>query len=335
MKNIRVLDERNITLNIIDGVLEVYDQKGNLVGEAEMQVEIDETMSMDDVIEAATNANYDLMATISVILSEAVMTEQNYDIWLTDETMIMYSPSAGQYVAEPYEGVFLKFLEFYESSLENGDTSEETEVSDSPVHEADFEEIDSTEANLDEEGTNQAVEPAEVQVADQEVEQIQEQVVEQVVEQVEEKIEEEQANEKTFDIPENFVPKDEVVVAIEEDEVVKTPVEEVVQETTPVVETPKVQLMMPVIETEEDPRISDWKEAYKQSMISNTEQKGVKLSQLRDKVVEIVLTKGNALEIDESEVLFELLEKSEVVFEAKTALHAGLYQAYEFQKNFA
>lgn len=330
MKNIRFLDERNISFDILEGTLEVYDQNDKLVGEAEMNIQTSEGMSMEDVIELANQNGYDLLATISLILNAAVTEEQMYDVWLTEDTMIMYSPSANQYVAEPYEGVFKKILEAYEAEQEASlaevelaetETEETNQFDDSipaenNVQEGEFTEVEEVVTEAPEvveivEETSVVADVAEVQSAIQETEPVKTEEEPTKVVEVDQPVAEQEPQPQRVEI---LMP----IVEEKTEDVAETPVSEVVSS-----------------EVTEDNRISTWKEAYRKSMLENKEKDGIKLSQLRDKVVEIVLAKNiSALEVEENEVLFELLDQTDKVFEAKTALHAGLYQAYQFQKTF-
>lgn len=128
MKNIRVLDERKISFKVEEGLLEVYDQKDFLVGDRPLPIPIEENMSVDDIYSIAEQCGYNVDEMIAAILKESVIDNMEYDVWLSYEEIIFYSPSSQDWVSEPYEGIF-KWLDEYFSSEEEL-TEEVTNIED-------------------------------------------------------------------------------------------------------------------------------------------------------------------------------------------------------------
>jgi len=143
MKKPRVLDERAISFKISDGLLEVYDQKDYLIGDRPLPIPVEQGMSVDEIYNIATQCNYDLDEMIGSILQEAVMENREYDIWLSHEEIIFFSPSTQKWVLEPYDGIFA----WLESIL----VEEETEEVEISVKEEETEPVDTTEEVSEEE----------------------------------------------------------------------------------------------------------------------------------------------------------------------------------------
>ena len=142
MKKPRVLDERAISFKISEGLLEVYDQKDYLIGDRPLPIPVEQGMSVDEIYNIATQCNYDLDEMIGSILQEAVMENREYDIWLSYEEIIFFSPSTQKWVLEPYDGIFA----WLESIL----VEEETEEVETSVKEEETEPVDTTEEVLEE-----------------------------------------------------------------------------------------------------------------------------------------------------------------------------------------
>lgn len=143
MKKPRVLDERAISFKISEGLLEVYDQKDYLIGDRPLPIPVEQGMSVDEIYNVATQCNYDIDEMIGSILQEAVMENREYDIWLSHEEIIFFSPSTQKWVSEPYDGIFA----WLESIL----VEEETEEVETSVKEEETEPVDTTEEVSEEE----------------------------------------------------------------------------------------------------------------------------------------------------------------------------------------
>lgn len=102
----RVLDNNLISFDIGQGKIEVFDHNDNLLGSQELSVEIDEGMEADAIYQTIQDAGYSIDEIINVIIDEAVFEKQQYDLWYTEEGVIYYSPSQGEWVQDPIEGVF-------------------------------------------------------------------------------------------------------------------------------------------------------------------------------------------------------------------------------------
>jgi len=143
MKKPRVLDERAISFKISEGLLEVYDQKDYLIGDRPLPIPVEQSISVDEIYNIATQCNYDIDEMIGSILQEAVMENREYDIWLSHEEIIFFSPSTQKWVSEPYDGIFA----WLESIL----VEEETEEVETSVKEEETEPVDTTEEVSEEE----------------------------------------------------------------------------------------------------------------------------------------------------------------------------------------
>ena len=106
IKKPRVLDERAISFKISDGLLEVFDQKDFLIGDRPLPIPVEPSMTVDEIYNVATQCNYDIDEMIGSIIQEAVIENEEYDIWLSHEEIIFFSPSTQKWVSEPYDGIF-------------------------------------------------------------------------------------------------------------------------------------------------------------------------------------------------------------------------------------
>lgn len=324
LDNMRVLDETNISIKVYDGLLEVFDQHDKLVGEAKLPIPVDENMDIERIYSVAVEYGYDIGQMITGIIGEAVQVEKSYDVWLTEESMIFYSPSAGEFVAEPYIGLFAALGQYFQDRDDNGqdgaededmqpeveDQNEEDtyEPTEEPSDEGAYEPFDSDDANSEpEENPEESEEPSyEALEAD--------------FTEPEEEPEQEPEEGLSGEIVYEAQPKEE-------------PEEAVLPET--VEETQEEAVAAPAeLSDAQRTMIADWKKAYISTLRENREESGTKLSDLRDAVLNIILTDyADVFEASESEVLFKLLDTAKHVFEAKTALHAGMYQAYLISKD--
>lgn len=324
LDKIRVLDETNISFKAYDGILEVYDQSDNLVGETALPIPIDENMDIENIYAIAADYGYNIGEMITGILSDAVMVEKIYDVWLTEENMIFYSPSAGQFIAEPYIGLFGALGTYFQSEEELEEELEEYKNEEETDEEDDQEEVsyfnredtveDDSEEDTEEDGQTDFVEGDFQELDENEIEE------ETTYETLEEETTEH--NEEV-----SYETNDNTIVEVEEVHKEEPIVEEGTVEPEPVV------IVQNVNEKHKE-QLKQWKDAYLVTVTDKREQNGVTLSNLRDKVLGIVLeNKQSVFEASESEILFKLLDSSTHVFEAKTALQSGLYLAYLIEKD--
>ena len=147
--NPRVLDERAISFKIVNGLLEVYDQKDFLVGDSPLPVPVEEGMSVDQIYAVANQCGYNIDEMIGAILQEAVMDNREYELWLSHEEVIFFSPSTQKWVSEPYEGIFTWMGEYFANEEESNEITEETEEVTEDISED--EEIPEEEETLEDE----------------------------------------------------------------------------------------------------------------------------------------------------------------------------------------
>lgn len=327
LDKMRVLDETNISIKVYDGLLEVFDQNDKLVGDAKLPIPVDESMDIEKIYAVAVEYGYDIGEMITGIISEAVQVEKSYDVWLTEESMIFYSPSAGEFVAEPYIGLFAGLGQYFQERDDEGEEEPEEDI------QPDLEEP-SEESN--EENTYEPVEEPE-----NEPEEEPEVGVDYEPLDAEEEGTNPEPDEPAY---EEFVPAAEepeegltghvvyeAPIAEVEETLTPAPVEPVIEPT----EEPQEEVAAPAeLSEEQRAMIAEWKQSYLTTLRANREENGTKLSDLRDAVLNIILTDyADVFEASESEVLFKLLDNASHVFEAKTALHSGMYQAYLISKD--
>lgn len=318
LDKIRVLDETNISFKAYDGILEVYDQNDNLVGETALPIPIDENMDIENIYAIAADYGYNIGEMITGILSDAVMVEKIYDVWLTEENMIFYSPSAGQFIAEPYIGLFGALGTYFQSEEEHEEYENE-EV----VEEDDQEEVSyfNREDTVEEDSEEDTEEYEQADFVEGEFQELNEEETEE--ETTYETLEEETTNVHNEEV--TYETNDNASVEVEE-----------VHKEEPIVEEETVEPVVVVqnVSEKHKEQLKQWKDAYLVTVTDKREQNGVTLSNLRDKVLGIVLeNKQSVFEASESEILFKLLDSSTHVFEAKTALQSGLYLAYLIEKD--
>lgn len=159
LKNVRVLDERSLSFQVASGFLEVYDQKDQLVGERPLPVQVETEMSVEEIYEIANNNGYNIDEIIGAIVEESVFDNREYDVWLSYDHMLFYSPSAQSWVKEPYEGVFAKMAEELVAEDMQETTSEQSEAMD--VVEETVEELETVEEETTEEDFPEYIESEE------------------------------------------------------------------------------------------------------------------------------------------------------------------------------
>lgn len=336
LENIKVLDERNISFKILDGTLEVYDQNDYLVGERPLPIPVEENMDVDTIYSVAESCGYNIGEMIEGIISEAVMESRTYDIWLTDENMIFYSPSAGQFVAEPYIGLFSVLGTYFSEDHSNELEYEETDSEEEEYTE--YEEVDS------EEGYDYTEETTETENEElyEEVESHDETpaIEEEDFDNAYSKRFSQHHEEETFEVTEDeevyYNNEDEVE---ETEEFVEMEVEAVIdeEETVPtenIAENTRVTQPAPAQMKEHEDKLREWKQSYITILRDNRIVDGVSIKEIRDRVVELIIQHNKSVfEVSEKEVLFELIDSCPVMIDTKTVLQAGFYQAYLLERD--
>lgn len=320
LKDIKVLDEREIYFSVAGGQLEVYDQKDRLVGERPLPIVVSDQMSVEEIYRVAEHANYDVPTMISDILNEAVMDNRIYDILLQQDSMIFFSPSANQFVSEPYEGIF-QTLEKALTSLSDSEIEAKPSVEEVPPVQEELdifvEDIPSSMEDALQDENIPTPEP-EIHPHPKSFEEKSKTTV----------------NEYVHDIPE-----DEPTYPTRfEDAIDAELVEDNVSSESSRLEDPKdvPQPSVPhlngsteeTVNTQTTNPVHEWKEAFNLVLRDSRVVDGTSIKELRDKVVEIVLSKDVELtQLDERELLLELMDTVPLVFDGKLAVKAGLYQA--------
>lgn len=135
--NIKFLDENRLSFKIEDGMLCVQDQYENEVGKQPLPIPIDvENMDADAIYQKAEECGYNIDDMISDIIQTAVIEKHEYDVWLSQEVFIFFSPTKNEWTSEPYTGIFEKLRNMYEEEMkeyEAGADSVETESLDCPI----------------------------------------------------------------------------------------------------------------------------------------------------------------------------------------------------------
>lgn len=351
--NIKVLDEREIYFGITDGVFELYDQKDALIGERPLPIPVHANMSIDEIYQVANDCGYNVSDMISDIIGEAVMENRTYDVWLQQDSMIFYSPSAAQFVAEPYEGIFFNLEREFVANLQSdialesedstGDFTDDKDESDVEVSEKlDIlkDETVSDEENPldDEELIEKDPEPNLDFSEKRDAPSFEDAYAERFKQELEQTPQETNAFAKGF---EDAIDVD--VVEVSKDMTDEPFVEDMHEQSEASTQEPTQDLNPapvhdPVVSTSAS-NVSPsptqaWKEAYTSVLRDNRTVDGVNIKELRDKVVEIVLQRGeDVLTLNETEILLELMEMSPVIIDGKTVVKAGLYQAYLLLKD--
>lgn len=348
ISKLNILDERNIRLLISGDVLEVFDQNDNLVGEKTLTVFIEENTSEDEIYRIFEEAGLDLKELCDAILSDSVMVEQIYDFWITEDSVIFYSPTSQEYIAEPLEGIFGKLVAGYDELINaqyEAETVQHFEIEDEDTDAVGEETIVETHENPSEttyeqehETTNEVVEEAGEVLVEEE----QEQVVAGTSE-----------NDDLDDLR-NAIPNQDHTFRPETTEAQASGITN--RETTKQTGTSEnrsgaeeagrtatqaakrgseatlegTKERTRDLQTEEDAeRLVSWKQEYLSSLKNNKKVKGISMGQLRDKVVEIVIDSGKSpFELEEKEILFRLATEMEAIFDTQQAIKSGLYQAH-------
>ena len=135
--NIKFLDENRLSFKIEDGMLCVQDQYENEVGKQPLPIPIDvENMDADAIYQKAEECGYNIDDMISDIIQTSVIEKHEYDVWLSQEVFIFFSPTKNEWTSEPYTGIFEKLRDMYEEEMkeyEAGADSVETESLDCPI----------------------------------------------------------------------------------------------------------------------------------------------------------------------------------------------------------
>lgn len=342
LNNLHILDGRQISFKLTDGLFEVYDQYDKLVGDAQLQIKTSEDMTVEEIYEEASRSGYNIADIINNILTEAVMVERIYDMWIHDDGFIFFSPSVNDFIVEPFEGVFEKMLEnfdeiTYQEDSEEGILSEDDENPEEdedpetdPVQDLVQDSVQDPETEQDPEQEFKEGEFTEIEEPSYEVIEEESEIVEVPV----------VLNDSDFSEP---------IVEVLDDSGFNEPIVEVLNVAVhqPVVaEQPVEQNPISIsfeVKEEEEPvqepndqkeQVNLWKEAYVSSLRNTKEVNGVRLSSLRDKVISIILEKDvDVFQVDEKDVIFELIDSMPTVFDTKMALESALYQVYLIQQH--
>ena len=150
---IKFLDENRLSFKIENGMLCVLDQNEKVIGERPLPIPIDaDNMEVEEIYQKAEDCGYNIDDMISEIIQTSVIENKEYDVWLSQDLFIFFSPTKSEWVSEPCEGVFGIIRDMYEEEMkeiEMGADEPETENLDCPIEDNDSTLVPKRDPNFD------------------------------------------------------------------------------------------------------------------------------------------------------------------------------------------
>lgn len=233
---IKFLDESRLSFKIENGMLCVLDQNEKVIGERPLPIPIDaDNMDVEEIYQKAEDCGYNIDDMISEIIQVSVIENKEYDLWLSQDLVIFFSPTKKEWVSEPCEGVFGIIKDMYEEEMkeiEMGADEPETENLDCPIEDNDSTLVPKRDPNFeygDEDEEDEEVD-SEVSSMFEDLSSEEESFIDQIAAEEQEEPEIKGTIEDTEEEVVEELPEETIVEEIVEPEVEEEPV---VEEPTP------------------------------------------------------------------------------------------------------
>ena len=327
-KNVKFIDQENITFAINGQVIQVFDQNDELVGEKTLPCTVPEDYTYEEIQSFVKSKGIDIEDVLQEIIRISVISKQEYELWIGKTSAIYYSHSMKSWTAETIspDTFFGKTIEI----LRKGESEEKEKQKEVAIERFKF-------------GIQKEEKPVtKEEVCDKELEK---EIITEEIDLIINKLEKTESPPSDLDIEKettksqdledfNILDKQNETLCVEKQLVEKEEVLVVkLDENTKKEIFVNVEEKKEMVITDKDIRLKlkNWSKAYSEILVSEKKVQDVTISELCDeveKIVEEMCDKQDIFEIDEKEVLYQLVQRKDIVFSTLQTLNAGFFQAY-------